>query len=74
MQASCLKDHFQCVGVDLEGQGDTPAELDDPVNMLERHADDLLAIVDHFRQDGSSPALACRPTQHVRIICKRCKG
>ncbi|BDA49390.1 Uncharacterized hydrolase SAV2581 at N-terminal half [Coccomyxa sp. Obi] len=48
--ASCLRDHFQCVGVDLEGQGDTPANLDSPVNMLERHADDLLAIVDHFNQ------------------------
>ncbi len=68
VQASCLTDHFQCVGVDLEGQGDTPAELDSPVNMLERHVDDLLAIVDHFDQGDLSPAHACNPAQHIRVI------
>lgn len=49
-----MADHFKCVGVDLEGQGDTPAPADSTKNMLEQMAEDLLAVVDHFGRDGLS--------------------
>lgn len=58
MQAAGLLNHYECWGIDLEGQGDSPEADDCDVNMLQRHADDLLAVIHQFGCKGAPPEFA----------------
>ena len=40
---------------DLEGQGESPDATDCEANMLQRHADDLLAVMDRLACRGGHP-------------------
>lgn len=68
-QASSLSDHYQCMGVDLEGQGDTSVEPDSTTNLVQRMAEDLLAVVDHFSRDGAFPIHLWPLCTFVTALC-----
>ena len=60
IQAAGLLNLYECWGIDLEGQGDSPEAENCDVNMLQRHADDLLAVIDRLGCKGApQPGPVC---------------
>ena len=66
LQAAGLNGSYQCCGIDLEGQGDSPVAEHCSTLMLQRHADDLLAVVECLSCKGCNGPMSCNAATMIK--------